>query len=182
MPRGGPSGGKPGPAKGSRPRLVTPAERARVRDLHTQGLSRNAIARELGRPWSTITKIAVDEGLSFDRTATAKAVEARQVDMAAQRAQLAQDLLDDAQRLRERAWTRYKVVVAGRDGADIVDLELPPAQDVRAFYGAIGAAVNGHKTATALDANSNGVDGARSMLGKLSQALDAAAATFDADA
>lgn len=81
---------------------ITDEERGRVRDLHTAGRNRNQIARELGRSGSTISKIAADLGLSFDRTTVKAATEARVADAKARRAQLMHELLDDAERLRSQ--------------------------------------------------------------------------------
>lgn len=64
-------------------RPVDPELRARVLELVAEGKGRNEIAREVGLGAATITAIA-PEG-SFDRSASAKAVRARQVDMAEQR-------------------------------------------------------------------------------------------------
>lgn len=81
---------------------ITDEERHRVRELHAAGLNRNAIAKELGRSGSTISKIAERLGLSFDRTAVKAATEARVADAKARRAQLMNELLDDAERLRSQ--------------------------------------------------------------------------------
>ncbi|MGW1678517.1 helix-turn-helix domain-containing protein [Saccharopolyspora sp. NPDC002376] len=47
---------------------ITDADRERVRELHTQGKTRNHIASEIGRSPSTVSKIARELGLSFDRS------------------------------------------------------------------------------------------------------------------
>lgn len=157
-----------------RPRLVTARERARVAELHAQGLSRNAIAKELGRPWSTITKVAKELGLSFDRAATEKAVAAKVIDNKARRAQLSEDLLHDAQRLRERAWSSYSWYERTKDDVVKVTAELPPLADVRNAYTAIAIAIDKHAVLEKLDSDS-GAAGARSMLGALGEALQVAA-------
>lgn len=65
--------------------------------MHAEGLSRNAIARELGRGAATVSKIAAAEGLSFSGGArVAAATDARRADAAARREQLADDALDGA--------------------------------------------------------------------------------------
>jgi len=132
---------------------VQPEERERVRELHRQGKGRNEIAEALGRGAGTITRIAGELGLSFDREPTRVATEAHKVDMAAERAQLAQDLLDDIRRLRERAWSKYTVVGFTKDGADAFELNLPPLGEVRNAYAAIGICFDKHKIATEMDAD-----------------------------
>jgi hypothetical protein len=95
---------------------VTDQERERVRELHAQGFGRNQIAIELGRSAGTVTTIAKQLGLSFDRSETAAATEAKVQDAKAIRAQLAIDLLSDARRLREQLWQPALVYsFGGRD-------------------------------------------------------------------
>ncbi len=84
-----------------RPRPVTDELRAQVVEAHARGLGRNAIAREVGCSSATVTKIAREAGLSFDRSETELATRARLIDLADHRAVLArsfqvrsQELLD----------------------------------------------------------------------------------------
>lgn len=93
---------------------VTDTDRQRVRDLHAQGLARNAIAARIGRSRATVSKIASEEGLSFDRSATAEATRAKVVDAKQRRANLAEAALDDADTMRQRA-------VAADNGRDARD-------------------------------------------------------------
>jgi hypothetical protein len=67
--------------------------RARARQLYDDGLSCNAIAKELGFAPSTISRWAAKEKLPFDREQTALAVRAHTVDLAASRMLLAQKLM-----------------------------------------------------------------------------------------
>lgn len=93
---------------GTRTPKVTAAVRDRVVDLHARGFGRNAIARELGLAPATITTIANDLGLAFDRAATKVAVAARKTDAAALRSELELQLLEDAQRLRAQIWQPHE--------------------------------------------------------------------------
>jgi transposase-like protein len=126
-------------------------ERARIAELHGEGLGCSEIARRIGRDPSTVSRAAKKLGLSFAREATKAATEAHQADIAAERAQLARDLLGDAQRLRERAWSEYKVVTSGPQGAEITVLELPPLGDVRNAYASLGICVDKVKVITDAD-------------------------------
>lgn len=65
----------------------------RARELHGEGLSCNAIARDLGCAASTVSRWAKGEGLTFDRSKTAAAVAAHTVDLAAGRIRLAEKML-----------------------------------------------------------------------------------------
>jgi transposase-like protein len=72
-------------------------DREQVRRLHTQGKSRNEIARTIGRSASTVSKIARELGLGFPGGArVAAATEARRADAAARRELLADEALDGA--------------------------------------------------------------------------------------
>lgn len=75
---------------------LTDAERARILDLHAQGLSRNAIARETGRGAATVSRTLAAAGRTMDRSSTKQATEARQIDLAASRVELAQKMMQRA--------------------------------------------------------------------------------------
>lgn len=98
---------------------ITDAEREQVRQLHARGLGRNQIAAELGRSVSTISGVAKQLGLSFDRSKTAAATAVKVVDAKAKRAQLMQDLLNDAARLRAELWQPHEYIDHG--GKDFVE-------------------------------------------------------------
>jgi len=71
----------------------TDDESRRLRELHADGRSLNAIAKELGRSTDTISRWADKLELSFDRGATAKAAQAKHIDNKARRAILEERLL-----------------------------------------------------------------------------------------
>ena len=125
------------------PAPLAPAKRAAILADIEAGKPRNQIARDHSVSGSTVTKLArtvSDE--PFDRSQALKATRAQQADNKTKRAQLQSDLLDDAQKLRERAWKPYKIVVGSAEGAEIVQLDLPPLPDVRAAYTSIGIIVD----------------------------------------
>jgi DNA invertase Pin-like site-specific DNA recombinase len=113
----------------------------RVKELHAQGLSRNAIHRELGIPQESVSNIARDAGLSFDRARTRAATQAK---------------VDDARKARVEIIHRlYGQAIAGLDRLDLPEHHLKeasagkvvaytadylPAQDVKALITAIGTA------------------------------------------
>ncbi|MGI5418669.1 helix-turn-helix domain-containing protein [Actinomadura luteofluorescens] len=151
-------------------RALTDADRQRVAQLHAEGKSRNEIARAISRAQSTVSKIARELGLSFDRSRTAEATRVKVVDAKARRAQLKLDLLDDAERLRLRLWEPATVVLSTPKGPARVTLDLPPARDARDIMGAVQAAVRSHVDLDRLDV-SDGAENAKSMLGQLGEAL-----------
>lgn len=139
-----------------------------IKAAKANGQSAGQIARDHGVARSTVTKIAADSNLAdaFERTQTAKAARAKQADNKAKRAQLQSDLLDDAQKLRKRAWSRYPIVVSGPEGAETVWLDEPPLPDVRAAYTSIGIIADKDR-AYERDKSDEGSDHATSVLGRL---------------
>lgn len=82
----------------ARGRPVDPDVRARVIELINAGTPRNAIAREVQIAPSTVSGIAADEGLTFDRAnETAVASAARQADLKARRLSLIEELMAKAE-------------------------------------------------------------------------------------
>lgn len=74
-------------------RPVTPEQRARAISLMGEGLGRNAIAREVEISAGAVSKIAQDIGHAFDWRSTEIATAARQIELGAMRAALAQAAL-----------------------------------------------------------------------------------------
>lgn len=148
---------------------------ASIRTAQQTSKSAGQIARDHGVARSTVTKIANQAGLSsaFERTQTAKAARAKQVDNAAKRAQLQCDLLDDAQRFRARAWSPYKVAVGGAEGAEIVTLPLPPLPDAARAYTAIGIIIDKDRAYERDKDGANGTEQAKSLLGRMITGLAA---------
>lgn len=72
---------------------ISEDQKAQVRALHAEGLARNEIARRTGIAAGSVTNICRAEGLTFDRSETKHATEARQVDLAAGRIRLAEKML-----------------------------------------------------------------------------------------
>jgi hypothetical protein len=102
------------------PNPVTDDDRRRIRDLHAQGLGRNDIAREMKRSGATISKVAAELGLSFERGPEVEAAtQARVADAKAKRAELMNTLLDDAERLRAQIWEPHEYIDHG--GRDYVE-------------------------------------------------------------
>lgn len=160
------------------PRIDDATRTAIEADIRTGKKSRNQIARDHNVAPSTVTRVAQGAGLTgaFDRSNTKRATEARETDNRARRAQLAADLLDDAQRLRQRAWSTYTQHVATRTSVEVVTLDLPPLAEVRNAYTALGIAVDKSLALERVDSD-DGADAARSMLARLGDALTEAAGT-----
>ncbi|MGH3584839.1 MAG: helix-turn-helix domain-containing protein [Pseudonocardia sp.] len=126
-------------------RPVTDETREQVRQLHAQGLSRNEIARQFGRSGRTISLIAKDLGLTFDRAAeTEVATRVRQADNKARRAGIIASLYDiaedDIAHLRKQGG--YDLVEASAGKAVAYRVERLPAQDRKALVPAISTGTN----------------------------------------
>lgn len=158
-------------------RPITDTDRTAVRRLHGQGMSRNDIARKLGRSPSTVTKIARDLDLSFDRAAeVAVATEVRRADLASRRTALAAALQDDAEKLRAQLWE--PCVIGAFGGKDNIwsetRLDKPTFADQRAILAATGTAIDRSLKLTPAEGG-EGAEQVRSMLGALGEALTRAA-------
>lgn len=137
-----------------------------------------AIARDHGVSPDTVSQAARDAGIldAFGRTQTETATRARQADLAARRAQIAELLLDDIERLRDRAWEPYQVVTSSQHGAEITTLPLPPLRDAQAAYTSIAISLDKHLALVRHDGDTGGdLESARSLLGDLGRALGVAA-------
>lgn len=141
---------------------------ARIRELAAKGLSRNAIARELGISNYSVSKYA---GVGFDRSATAAATQAKQVDNKARRASIAERLMAQAERTLTRlegdTYT-YRVKVA--DSTFVVTDSQPNSEDERNHVTGIAALMQTVARLEALDADAGAAAG-RSMLRALGEAL-----------
>lgn len=156
-------------------RDVTDHDRAEVRRLHGEGKGRNDIARTLELAAGTITKIARELGLSFDRAPTAQATEARKTEAAARRAELELAYLAEARMLIEEL--RAPVLVFNFGGKDNTYEEQlhdePDAASKLKLMQASGIAVDRALKLSDADA-STGLPAAKSMLGALAAGLKVA--------
>ncbi|MFJ4847552.1 helix-turn-helix domain-containing protein [Streptomyces sp. NPDC088733] len=151
-------------------------ERDQIRALHAAGLGRNEIARQLGRSGRTITVVAHDMGLTFDRAATEAATKARMADLAEKRTILAEALTDDALRLTEQLWQPTVVFnIGGKDNTYTEEhVAQPPADAKKNLVAAAGMAID--RSLRLLPAgNDDGTDAARSLVGEIMSGLKAIA-------
>lgn len=124
------------------PTKVTQAEQDRIRELHGQGKSLNAIAKQLHRSNSTVKKYADLMGLSFDRTNTVNATKAKSADAAAKRAELKHRLLDEAASLLDDLDKPYPVYAFSQSGKYTEHrMKKPPADVIRNLMTSVGIAL-----------------------------------------
>lgn len=162
------------------PAPLTDAERDRIRELHAAGRSCSAIAAELGRSRSTISKAARQLGLTFDRAATKVATAAKVADARERRAALALALLDDAERLRAQLFAPTTLHSFG--GAEHTyraqEIDQPQPREQRELMQATSTAVAASLRLDTHDADTS-TDQVGSLLGALFDNLHAKQAGDD---
>jgi hypothetical protein len=164
-------------------RPIDAKDRAAVRRLHKQGKTRNDIARAIKRSPSTVTKIAKELGLTFERGAeVVAATEARRIDLAARRVALAEQLHQDAEKLRTQLWEPcVHGAFGGKENVwSQVNLDRPLFADQRNILAATGTAIQQSLKLQPAEGR-EGTDEVRSMLGTLGEVLTQAAADADDD-
>ncbi|MFB7707893.1 hypothetical protein [Streptomyces sp. NPDC056105] len=151
-----------------------------LRELHAQGLGRNAISREMGITNSVVSRTAAHLGLDFDRSRIQAATAARLADLAERRSLLAEDLMTDAERLRAQMWQPTLVYAfGGKDNTFESELlDEAPAAEKRALMGTAGMAID-RSLKLAPAEETSGVENAKSMLGSIGEALTAFSRTED---
>jgi hypothetical protein len=154
-------------------RTFSDEDEAQLRHHHADGLTRNAIAREMGWSVGTITNHATRLGLAFDRSATRAATDARQIDLKDRRQRIQAELLDVATEQMTRARGRYQVVAFTPTG-DIVSewLRLPPARETKDLTTSAMSAL-ARFDQKAKDDGDTDTDKAKAALGTLGHALSA---------
>lgn len=151
---------------------IDPARFDELRALHTQGLGRNAIAREMGVAPVMVSRTAEHLGLTFDRSRIEAATKARLADLAERRALLAEDLMSDAEKLRAQMWAPTIVYSFGGKDNTYEEHEFgeAPAAEKRALMSTAGMAID-RVLKLVPEQESSNLDGAKSMLGSLGEAL-----------
>ncbi|MGW7197233.1 helix-turn-helix domain-containing protein [Streptomyces chryseus] len=162
-------------------RPITETDRRAVRRHHAAGMTRNAIAKKIKRSPSTVSNIARELGLTFERgPEVIAATEARRIDLAARRATLADELHQDAEKLRAQLWepTRHGAF-GGKDNVWAeVHLDRPLFGDQRQILAAAGIAIEKSLKLSPATGGEN-ADQVTSMLGQLGAALTTAFADDD---
>jgi hypothetical protein len=166
--------------KGSRARQgrpVDPETRQSVVDLHSEGWSRNDIARHLGIAGATVTKIAQEQEppLVFDRSATALAVAARQLDLAAARQEVSQMLVVAREALESMDSPIEVYSFGGKDNTFASEvLDAPSPADQRNLMTIAAIAVQRHVELVKVDSGRDELQAA-SVLDGLQAAFAGAA-------
>lgn len=152
--------------------------RDRIRELHAQGKSCNAIARDLGVATSTVSRHAKDMGLQWAVDRTKVAVANAQASNRERRAVLVSRMYDRADKIMNRLDApTFKLVGMDKDGyarTNTVAADAIPGAEERALFGmAINALVAAAKL-EAVDAAHSDIGAAKGILGNLQDALQGA--------
>lgn len=156
-------------------RRLTDEERARILELHAGGMARNAIAREVGRAASLVTRVVHESGGTFKRAAeVVAATEARKVDNASRRASAVSRLYDQADYLLGRLEAPTFKATADNFG-QVVVTEVPrdatPPADVRSLGSTVANLLHSAAKLEQVDSAKSGASEAKGILGNLADAL-----------
>jgi len=151
---------------------TSPARFDEFRELHEEGLGRNAIARRMDITNSVASRTAEHLGLAFDRSRIEAANRARLADLNERRSLLAVRFQEIAEDSLERIYQQTTVFSFGGKENEYNDHtfdEAPIAERQKLVTAAAIAVDKSLKLAPA--ETSNDLDEAKSMLGSLGQAL-----------
>lgn len=153
------------------PRPWTKDDDEQLTALHAEGKSLHSIAGQMGRAKRTISEHARALGLTWDRSRTMAATNARVADAKSRRAELAALLLDDAHRLREQLWAETRYIDHG--GKEFTRVEWTTTEPVFAdklkIMQSVGIGVEKHLRLVAYDSGST--EQVRSLLEGFAQQL-----------
>lgn len=157
---------------------LTPDEVDRIKAGHAAGKSCNAIARELGRSPSTVSKHADRLGLSWADKQPRAATIAKQASNRDRRATLVARLYTRAERILDRLEAdRFKLVGMDKDGyarTNTIDADAIPGAEERALTGMVVNALVAAARLEAIDAAHTGAGDARGLFAAFEPGLQAA--------
>lgn len=147
------------------------------RELHAQGLGRNAISRKMGITACVVSRTAQHLGLDFDRSKIAAATQARLADLAERRSILAVNLTEVAEKaLADMDQPTLVYAFGGKDNNFNSELlDKAPASERRALMGTAGMAIDRSLKLAPMESGGGSEEEAKSMLGNLFTGLAALA-------
>lgn len=163
----------------SRANHLTTDEIDQIKRMHADGHSLREVARHLGRASSTISRTSVKLGLTWDRSQTAAATAAASADNRKRRVQIIARLYDQIETILARLEApTYAYTTTTGNGVETVNLDEPPAHEVKALVQSVGSAAATAAKLEAIDAD-HGAEGAKSMLAGLAEGLRLVAGHLD---
>jgi predicted transcriptional regulator len=157
------------------------SKRAQARKLYDEGLSCYAIAKHLKCSPSTVSRWAKAEGLTFDRSKTAAAVEAHTVDLAAGRIRLAEKMLATAETMLDKIDEPYLVFNFGGKDNDYNErvLDSAPVEVRRSVI--VTAGITFDKLTRIVEKDTGPAEAAAGVLDQVASALAAATGAIRAE-
>lgn len=152
--------------------------RAKIIKLIRAEMPRNQIARECGVSTATVSRIARAEGLTFDRAQTKAATQARSVDLAAGRIQLAEKMLAASIDMLDRIDSPYLVYnFGGKDNTyEERTLDSAPVEVRRSIV--VTAGITFDKLTRIVERDTGGLDQAVGVLDQIADGFRVAAERY----
>jgi transposase-like protein len=153
-------------------RIPDEQRQAILTDIRDGRLSCRKIAQAHGVSPATVSALAREHGLTFERShpKTRAATRARIYDARQARADMAEKLRGDAERLRQRAWQPCTTLVGTGVSAAWVTTNLPSFRDQQAAYTSLGIVLDKAMALERYD-DDQGLTVGQTMLGDLMSAL-----------
>lgn len=152
---------------------VTDAEKMKIRTLHGKGWSAGKIAKELGRPRTTVTRCAAQMGMFFDHAQTDAATRAASIDMAARRSRIAERLLNESEELLDDLKRPYVDHTFTVKGEYVQHAAMPTPQDKANLSRSVANLMAEHRRTAEFDTDKGGMNAVdawlRGMLGEASE-------------
>lgn len=145
----------------------------RIRELHAEGLGRNAIAREIGEAPVMVSRTVAHLKLTFDRTRIQAAADARRADVEERRSLLAERFVAVAEESLDRLARETTVYAFGGKANEYNDhiFDEAPIAERQKLITAAAIAVDKSLKLMPPQATGNVADDAKSMLGRLAQGI-----------
>lgn len=160
---------------------ITDDQKAQVLALHAEGHARNEIARRIGISAGSVTNICRAADRTFDRSETAKATEARQIDLAAGRTRLAEKMLAVAEGMLDTVDGPYLVYSFGGKDNDYNEHLLDSAPFEVRQRALTGAGIAFDKLTRIVEKDNGGLEQAVGVLDQIADGFRAAAEKYRAE-
>lgn len=160
---------------------ITATQRTEVLRLHTEGHSRNEIARRTGISTGSVTNICRAHDRAFDRSETKQANAARQTDLAAARIRLAGKMLHRSEEMLDALDAPYLVYNFGGKDNTYEEHTLAAAPVEVRRNAVVTAGITFDKLTRIVERDNGGLETAVGVLDSLAGTLTAAAAALRTD-
>lgn len=161
-------------------RRFTDEERAEIKRLYAEGGTLRGIADALDRSPGSVSRVCAELGLTFDRSQTRAATEAKQWDNRAARAALVQWQYQRMMKLARRLdGVEFKTVARTQTGVLAESLPFVPPDDELSLSRAMTTYAKTAAELEKVDASNSTADEAVSTIGRIGDALSAVARSLN---